>query len=242
MDENPSFDPEKTEYVVDLGVGEEDPDKSRLPRIKAIEEHLKERYELIHGDLDSGEVLRHDNGVWITSNNRGYYNLKHQLPSAIIEHDDLAAAVGELDFLAIHGGADELPIFGRKFSVNDLARPLLLATLLKDETPNSVVKVLDDGEYVEDLNLSKVVSQSSLSGYGGDVSEFFNPYCSRLQDDVIEFVQGTKHEELVPPPPTLAADAKPLRDLQLISRDLRQRALKFLQFKRVSTTPLTTET
>ena len=242
MDENPGFDPEKTEYGVNPGAGDEDPDKSRLPRIKAIEEHLKERYELIHGDLDSGEVLRHDNGVWITSNNRGYYNLKHQLPSAIIEHDDLAAAVGELDFLAIHGGADELPIFGRKFSVNDLARPLLLATLLKNETPNSVVKVLDDGEYVEDLNLSKVVSQSSLSGYGGDVSEFFNPYCSRLQDDVIEFVQGTKHEELVPPPPTLAADAKPLRDLQLISRDLRQRALKFLQFKRVSTTPLTTET
>lgn len=80
------------------------------------------------------------------------------------------------------------------------------------------------------------MSQSSLSRYGGDVSEFFNPYFSRLQDDVIEFVKGTKHDELVPPPPTLAGDGEGPRDLQLISRDLRQKALKFLQFKRAENT------
>lgn len=108
MDENPGFDPEKTEYGVNPGAGDEDPDKSRLPRIKAIEEHLKERYELIHGDFDFGEIPRHDNGVWITSNDRAYYNLKHQLLGALIEHDDLTAAVGELDFLAIHGGVFDM--------------------------------------------------------------------------------------------------------------------------------------
>ena len=112
----------------------------------------------------------------------------------------------------------------------------MLATLLKDETPNSVVEDLGDGEYVDELNLSEVVSQSSLSRYGDDVSEFFNPYFSRLQDDVIEFVQGTKHDELVPPPPTLAGDGNGPRDLQLLSRDLRQKALKFLQFKRAENT------
>ncbi len=104
------------------GAGDEDPDRSRLPRIKPIEEYLKEQYELIHGDLDSGEIPRYDNGVWITSNDRTYHDLKQQLLGALIRHDELAAAVGEVDFLAIHGGADELPSFGQKFSVNDLAR------------------------------------------------------------------------------------------------------------------------
>ena len=94
VDENPGFDPKKTEYVVDPGARDEDPDKSRLPRIKPIEEHLKERYKLIHGDLGSDEIPRHDNGVWITSNDRRYHDLKRQLLCALIGHDDLAAAVG----------------------------------------------------------------------------------------------------------------------------------------------------
>ena len=147
MDESPGFDLNKTEYVVDPGAGDEDPDKSRLPRVKPIKQHLKEQYELIHGDFDSSEIPRRDNGLWITSNDRTYDGLKHQLLGALIEHNDIVAAAGELDFLGIHSGAHELPSFGRKFSVNDLVRPPLLATLLKSETPNSVVEALDDGEY-----------------------------------------------------------------------------------------------
>lgn len=50
------------------------------------------------------------------------------------------AAVGELGLQSGHGHADELPSFGRKFSVNGFVRSLLLANLLKDESQNSIAK------------------------------------------------------------------------------------------------------
>jgi len=228
------FDPERTEYTFEPGDSGEDTDESQLPRIESIQDFLKEEYELIHGDLDLEEPRRNGKGTFIKTGDPAYKNLKQQLFQNIIRHDDLASAVGELELRAGHGHVDELPSFGRKFAVDELVRSLLLANLLKDESVNSITKSsgADTGKYDDELNLSKPVTQPTLSRYQDDVEELFQPYFDRLQDDVIEFVQGTKHEELVPAPPSLASDGEGPRDLQLITRDLRQKALKFLQIKR----------
>jgi len=232
--DDPDFDPEKTEFIFDPEGGGEDGDESQTPRVEPIEDHLKEQYELVHGDLDPEASPRDGKGTYIKSEDLAYRNLKQQLFQNIIKHDDLPSAVGELDFRSGHGGVDELPSFGQKFSVDDFVRTLLLANLLKDESVNSIAKSPgeDSGKYDEELNLSTPVSQVTVSRYQDDVEELFQPYFDRLQRDVIDYVQGTKHEELVPPPPSLESDGRGPRDLQLLTRDLRKKVLKFLQFKR----------
>lgn len=119
-----------------------------------------------------------------------YHNLKTQLLKNLVKHDDLPAAVGERDFKNRHGnetvlqshnpdfvspaGAlpppdDALLRFGQKFSINDLARTLLLATLLKDESPNSIAEATKVGQYIEELNLSGPVEIGEVSE--GELSE-----------------------------------------------------------------------
>ena len=153
MDDS-GFDPEKTEYTFAPGEGGEETDESQLPRVESVEEFLKEEYELVRGDLDPADSRRNGNGVWITDDDQVYRNLKEQLFQNIIKHDDLVAAVGELELRSGHGHVDELPSFGRKFSVNDFVGSLLLANLLKDESVNSIAKPPgeDSGKYDDELN------------------------------------------------------------------------------------------
>ncbi|ELZ96641.1 transposase [Haloferax sulfurifontis] len=207
-------------------------------RTETIDEVLEHRYERLHGDEDVENRTEEGQAIRVPIPDPAYHNLKTQLLKNIVKHDDLARAVGELDFKPRHGDVAELPSFGTKFSVNDYARTLLLANLFKDESPNSIAKPAgeDSGKYDDELNLSNPLPQPTLSRYQDDVVRLFQPYFGKLQDDVIDFVQGTKHEELVPPPPALASDGAGPRDLQVIARDLRQKALKFLQFKRAGNT------
>lgn len=156
---------------------------------------------MVHGDLDPDDSQRNGNGVWIKDDDRVYQNLKEQLFQNRIKYDDLAAAVGELELRSGHGYVDELPSFGRKFSVNDFVRSLLLATLLKDESVNSIAKPPDEdsGKHDGEPNLTNPLPQSTLSRYQDDVVRLSQPYFSCLQDDVIDFIQATKHSDCVRP-------------------------------------------
>ncbi len=139
--------------------------------------------------------------MWIKDDDRVYQNLKEQLFQNRIKYDDLAAAVGELELRSGHGYVDELPSFGRKFSVNDFVRSLLLATLLKDESVNSIAKPPDEdsGKHDGEPILTNPLPQSTLSRYQDDVVRLSQPYFSCLQDDVIDFIQATKHSDCVRP-------------------------------------------
>ncbi|ERG97195.1 MAG: hypothetical protein J07HQW2_03681 [Haloquadratum walsbyi J07HQW2] len=46
--------------------------------------------------------------------------------------------------------------------------------------------------------LQTSISLAQLSRYQDDVEDLFQPYFTRIRDDIIDFVQGTKHEELLP--------------------------------------------
>jgi len=206
------------------------PSELRIGPVEWLKRSYIRKYDT---DLDQEELEFHPS-LYDVEPEVPYDSLRTKLLGGIVDHDSIPKAVGGVDFGPRPAGVEELPSFGRKFCVNDFARLLLLAKLLKDETPNSITKGPDDdaGKYDEELNLSKSVSQPSLSRYQDGMESLFQPYFDRLQDDVIEFVKGTKHEELVPASRALAADGMGPSDLQQIERDLRQRALKFLQFKR----------
>lgn len=184
--------------------GEEDRRREAASRTQTIDEVLEYRYERLHGDGEVENRTKEGQAIRVPIPDPAYHNLKTQLLKNIVKHDDLAEAVGSLDFKNRHGNEqvleshdadfvtpdgelpppdDALPSFGQKFSVNDYARTLLLANLFKDESPNSIAKSSgeESGKYDGELNLSNPLSQPTLSRYQDGVESLFQPYFSRYR-------------------------------------------------------------